>query len=80
MATVQIRNLDDGAYQKLKERAALQGQSLQEYLRLMLERSAGQPNPAEVLARVRAEMNWTEGEAGPTTADIVEIQRAMRDR
>ena len=80
MATVQIRNLDDKAYEILKKRAALQGQSLQEYLRLMLERRARQNDAGEVLARVRAEMAWGEGEVGPTMEEIVEIQRGLRDR
>ncbi len=78
MATVQIRNLDDEAYAVLKKRAADSGRSLQEYLRVQLEEIARQQSISEALARVRADIVWTEGSV--TMEDIVAIQRAGRDR
>ncbi len=77
MATVQIRNLDDDAYAVLKKRASDSGRSLQEYLRLMLEDAAARPDNATVIARLRADIGWS---TGITLADIVEAQRAGRDR
>lgn len=76
MATVQIRNLDDEAYNVLKRRAAASGRSLQEYLRLLLEREATASTNAEILARWRADIGWN---TGVTTEMIVEAQRAERD-
>jgi plasmid stability protein len=80
MATVQVRNLDDAAYAVLKQRAAVSGRSLQEYLRVLLEQQAAEPTVAEALARVRVDIAWTDGEVAPTMADIVAIQRAGRAR
>lgn len=60
MATVQIRNLSDEAVAVFKRRADESGRSLQEYLRLELERQAAQKNVAEVLAEVRADLVWSE--------------------
>jgi plasmid stability protein len=76
MATVQIRNLDGHAYEVLKRRAAESGRSLQEYLRLLLEREAAASTNAEILARWRADIGWS---TGITTEMIVEAQRAERD-
>jgi plasmid stability protein len=56
MATVQIRNLDDSAYEILRRRAAASGRSLQEYLRLRLEEEARQPTVDEVLQEARADL------------------------
>lgn len=50
MATVQIRNLADPAYQVLKARAEASGRSLQEYLRLLLEaEAAAEPVAMDVI-------------------------------
>lgn len=78
MATVQIRNLDDEAYAVLKRRAAASGRSLQEYLRLELERQAARPTLAEVLDQARADLVWTEDSV--TIEDVVAEQRAGRER
>jgi plasmid stability protein len=58
MATVQIRNLDDQAYDVFKKRAAASGRSLQEYLRLLLERAALDEERRDFWKRYRAEMSW----------------------
>lgn len=77
MATVQIRNLDDQAYAVLKKRAALSGRSLQEYLRLLVEREARQSSVSELVGELRADIGWS---TGITLDRIVELQRADRDR
>lgn len=76
MATVQIRNLDEGAYDVLKRRASDSGRSLQEFLRLLLEREAATATNAEIVARLRADIGWN---TGITAEMIVEAQRADRD-
>ncbi|QKW07676.1 hypothetical protein HUT18_16100 [Streptomyces sp. NA04227] len=73
MATVQIRNLDDAAYDILRRRAAASGRSLQEYLRVQLEEQAARPTVSEAIARVRARV-----EGDVPMADIVELQRQER--
>jgi hypothetical protein len=72
---VQIRDLSDAAHRRLKARAALNGQSLSEYLRLELERVASLPTLEEMLERVsrRAPVS---GEPG---ADAVRAGRRARD-
>jgi plasmid stability protein len=78
MATVQIRNLDDRAYAVLKRRAKESGRSLQEYLRLELERQAAQETSDEAIRRIRAQLE--PGDSIVTMEDIVRLQREGRDR
>jgi antitoxin FitA len=48
---VQIRNLDDATYQKLRTRAAADGMSLSQYLRRELDHLASLATMAEILER-----------------------------
>ena len=52
MAMIQVRGVSEEAHRRLKARAALNGQSLSEYLRLELERIAELPTMEEMLERV----------------------------
>lgn len=70
---MQIRNLDDGAYEILRRRAAASGRSLQEYLRLLLEEGARQPTVEEILQEARANLT-----SQVSIEDIVAIQREAR--
>jgi len=75
MATVQIRNLADAAYETLRERADASGRSLQEYLRLLLEAEAATEPAADILTALRARL------ATPVSMDdIVAAQREGRER
>ena len=49
---ITIRNVPTEVRDKLASRAALQGKSMQEYLRQELERIAAEPPLEEVLARI----------------------------
>jgi plasmid stability protein len=73
MATVQIRNLNDGAYAILRRRAEESGRSLQEYLRIRLEQEAAQPMIDEVLAEARADLS-----SSVSMEDILAVQREGR--
>jgi plasmid stability protein len=74
MPTVQIRNLDENAYSILRRRAAESGRSLQEYLRITLEREAQRQSVEEVLGAARAELT------GEVSMDaILEAQREVRE-
>ena len=50
---ITIRGVSDEVHKELKERAALKGQSMQEYLRRELERIASRPSADIWLERVR---------------------------
>jgi len=78
MATVQIRNLDDQAYDVLRGRAAASGRSLQEYLRLLLEKEARTESVGSAIARMQLDIGWRDNTV--TMEDIVAIQRAGRER
>ena len=50
---VQIRNLPEKTHRKLKARAASEGMSMSDYLRIEIERLVSLPSPKEWLATVR---------------------------
>ena len=50
---ITIRDVPDAVKDELAERAALQGKSMQEYLRSELERLAARPPVEKVLERIR---------------------------
>lgn len=62
---IQIRDVSDETHRRLKARAALEGKSLSEFLRIELEHLAALPSLEEVLERVagRAAVG---GEGGAT--------------
>jgi hypothetical protein len=60
MATsITIRDVPEDAHRELAARAALSGQSLQEYLRAQLVEMAGRPDAKVLMARVRARKQAT---------------------
>ena len=50
MATIQIRDVSEEAYETIRRRARAAGQSIQAYMKLMIERLAREPEDAEVFA------------------------------
>jgi plasmid stability protein len=72
---VQIRNLDDATYEKLRARAAADGVSLSQYLRRELDHLAGLATMAEILER--ANRRHAAG-GGVSTEAIVEALHAGR--
>lgn len=50
---ITIRHVSEGARDALAARAAARGQSLQQYLKAMLEEAAVRPTADEVIARAR---------------------------
>jgi plasmid stability protein len=54
MPSITIRNVPEDTHRELASRAALAGQSLQEYLREALVEIAGRPDVATLMAQVRA--------------------------
>lgn len=53
MSTIQIRDLPEPAYAILRERARVQGQSLQAYMRELVTDLAFTPTKVEVMAALR---------------------------
>jgi hypothetical protein len=54
MASITIRDVSKVTHRELAARAALKGQSLQEYLRAQLDDLAHRPDADVVIARMRA--------------------------
>ncbi len=74
MVMVQIRGVSETAHRRLKARAALEGKSLSEYLRLEVEQLAALPTLDEIVGRVRARQP-VEGEPG---AEAIAAERRAR--
>jgi plasmid stability protein len=76
MATLTVRNLDDGVYERLKERARRNQRSLEAEARVVLGEGAG-PSREEAIREMEAIRRSLEGRyTGDPTAEI----RAERDR
>lgn len=75
MGMIQIRGVSEDAHRRLKARAALNGQSLSEYLRLELERLAEMPTMEEMIERVAGDEPVDLGESA---ADIIRREREAR--
>ena len=71
--TIQIRDIDEQVRDRLKARAALQGDSLNTYLKRLVTRDAEKPSQAEVFARAM-------GRRERSTVSSVEIIRHDRDQ
>jgi plasmid stability protein len=77
MPMIQIRDVSPEAHRRLKARAALEGKSLSEYLRLEVERLASLPTMQEMLERVGGREPV---ELGEPAADIIRRERERRGR
>jgi hypothetical protein len=75
---VQIRNLDDATYEKLRARARADGLSLSQYLRRQLDRLADLATMAEVLERADRWRAEGGGIPGEVLAAAHEADRAER--
>ena len=78
MATIQVRNIPEDVHRVYRMRAAVAGQSLQEYLRSHLIEFASTATPAEIVAEVRREIE-IEGPEGFATTSAAEIIRQDRE-
>lgn len=78
MATIQIRDVPDEVHRIYKARAAVAGQSLQEYLRQELIEGARLRAPGEIAAEVEAEIG-SDGPEGYSTVSAAELIREDRD-
>lgn len=77
MATIQIRDIPDEAYEVIRRRARVAGQSIQAYMRQQVIEAASRPDKAEALERIRASLARA-GSPAPSTDEIVRAVHAGR--
>ena len=53
MATIQVRDISDEAYETIKRRAKAAGQSIQAYMKAQIEAAAREPSKDELWDRIR---------------------------
>ncbi len=77
MATIQVRNTPEDVHRVYRVRAAVAGQSFQEYLRSHLIEFASTATPAEIVAEVEREIvrEGTEGFSTTSAADVIRRDR-----
>jgi len=71
MATIQIRDIPEEAYEAIRRRARVAGQSIQAYMRDQVIAQAGRPTKTEAIAAIRAALS-THSPVQLTAADIAE--------
>ena len=72
--SITIRDVPDATRDELASRAALTGRSLQEYLRIQLDRLAETPDAEAWVARVRARKAVTGGLDGGSEIALVMLR------
>jgi plasmid stability protein len=75
MSTIHVRDVSEGAVTTLKVRAARAGQSLQAYVRQLLESEAAATTPEEAAERARDIAARSE----VTADDVIDVITAMRE-
>jgi plasmid stability protein len=75
MSTIHVRDVSEGAVTTLKVRAARAGQSLQAYVRQLLESEAAATPPEEAAERARDIAARSE----VTADDVIDVIAAMRE-
>ncbi len=75
MPIVQVRDVPEATYARLRERAAAKDQSLSEFLRAELETLAGRPTLEEMLERIGSR----EPVEGVSAAELIRQERDLRD-
>ena len=74
MANVQVRDVPEDVHRKLKSRAALSGQSLNEFLLERMSEMARVPTVPELAERIRRREPYT----GPSSAKVIREERGRR--
>lgn len=74
MPNIQIRDVPEGIHRRLRSQAALEGQSLNEFLLARMAELAEMPTWPEVIARLREREPYT----GPSSAAVIREDRDPR--
>jgi plasmid stability protein len=77
MATIQIREVPEEAYEVIRRRARAAGQSIQAYMRDQVVAMAARPSKEEAVANIEAILSRLGG-PGPSVSDIIDDLRADR--
>jgi len=77
VGVIQIRGVSNKAHRRLKDRAAREGKSMSEYLRLELELLAAEPALEDLLDEVAG---WEPAIGGESAAEAVRAEREARDQ
>ena len=80
MANFTVRNFDDAAYQKLKERAVLNHRSLEAEVRTVLALSLAKDHAMKDRAKLIQRIDATRESIKPSGLDLVAALREDRDR
>ena len=78
MATIQVRDISDEAYETIKRRAKAAGQSIQAYMKAQIEDAARQPSNDELWDRI--EENARRINLQLDTDELLEDIRSGRER
>ena len=71
MATIQIREIPESAYEVLRRRARARGQSIQAFMRDQVVAMADRPSKEEALASIEAVLGRHAADRSPTPEAIV---------
>jgi antitoxin FitA len=74
MPNVQVRGVPDDVHRRLKDQAALSGQSLKEFLLARMSDIARVPTVPELAERIRERSPYN----GPSSAAVVRAERGRR--
>ena len=77
---VQIRDVDPDVRDRLKQRAAEEGLSLNAYVKKVLEEAAAIPSRSEVIRRLRERGNLLPSTNVSDTVELIRESREERDR
>ncbi len=77
MATIQIRDIPEDAYEVMRRRARTTGRSIQAYMRDLVIESASRPTPEEALAAM-AEVREASDAPGATHTSVLSALAADR--
>ena len=78
MATIQIREIPENAYEVIRRRARAAGKSIQNYMRDQVIELAAHPTAAETWDTVETILSSLEA-PGPTHEEIMHEIRSIRD-
>ncbi len=71
MATIQIREIPEPAYEVLRRRARARGQSIQAFMREEVIAMAGRPSKEEAIASIEAILGRDAADRSPTPEAII---------
>lgn len=78
MATIQIREVPEDAYEVIRRRARTAGRSLQSYLREVLVELASEPTTEEVLAALEANLAGSDAPGATVSSILADLDAERR--